>query len=298
MPDTPFKHLATQAFDEVWEDRAIRFDAPVRQLEARPGERVADSVNSVEDSKGGNGERGALIVSTLRLSWVSHKNSRKNLSIGWATVAHLQIKKTKSKLRGNTKALHVATRFEGSRFEFVFTSLVQHAPKLFATALQVHKAYESTKLYRDLKLRGSVVREGKLNLLPHEEVFSQRKGVWNLSAEQGNLGSFFVTNVRLVWHAQNAENFNVSIPYMQMAEVRVRGSKFGPALVVQTTKSSGDYALGFRVDPEDRSGPARELLGAGRPAHRVTRAQAGRGDAGDHVAPPCLLYTSPSPRDS
>ena len=88
MPDTPFKHLATQAFDEVWEDRAIRFDAPVRQLEARPGERVADSVNSVEDSKGGNGERGALIVSTLRLSWVSHKNSRKNLSIGWATVAH------------------------------------------------------------------------------------------------------------------------------------------------------------------------------------------------------------------
>ena len=84
MPDTPFKHLATQAFDEVWEDRAIRFDAPVRQLEARPGERVADSVNSVEDSKGGNGERGAMIVSTLRLSWVSHKNSRKNLSIGWA----------------------------------------------------------------------------------------------------------------------------------------------------------------------------------------------------------------------
>ena len=74
----------------------------------------------------------------------------------------------------------------------------------------------------------------------------------------------------------------------QMAEVRVRGSKFGPALVVQTTKSSGDYALGFRVDPEDRSGPARELLGAGRSAHRVTRAQAGRGDAGDHVAPPDL----------
>ena len=82
----------------------------------------------------------------------------------------------------------------------------------------LHRRHHS---YRDLKLRGSVVREGKLNLLPHEEVFSQRKGVWNLSAEQGNLGSFFVTNVRLVWHAQSAENFNVSIPYMQMAEVRV-----------------------------------------------------------------------------
>ena len=260
MPETPYKDLTTEKFDEVWEDRAIKFDAPVRQLEARPGEKVADSVNSVEDSKGGDGQRGALIVSTLRLSWVSHKNSKKNLSIGWNCVASLQIKKTKSKLRGPTKALVVTTRFEGSRFEFVFTSLIQHAPKLFATAINVHKAYQSTTLYRELKLRGSIVKEGKLNLLPHEEVFSQRKGVWNLSSEQGNLGSFFVTNVRLVWHAQAAENFNVSIPYMQMAEIKVRGSKFGPALVVQTTKSSGDYALGFRIDPEEILGEVMQEL--------------------------------------
>lgn len=31
----------------------------------------------------------------------------------------------------------------------------------------------------------------------------------------GNLGTFFLTNVRLVWHADAAESFNVSIPYMQ-----------------------------------------------------------------------------------
>ena len=42
-------------------------------------------------------------------------------------------------------------------------------------------------------------------------------GVWNLSSDQGNLGTFFVTNVRLVWHANLAENFNVSMPYLQMA---------------------------------------------------------------------------------
>ena len=40
-------------------------------------------------------------------------------------------------------------------------------------------------------------------------------GVWNLSSDQGNLGTFFITNVRLVWHANMAENFNVSIPYLQ-----------------------------------------------------------------------------------
>jgi Bardet-Biedl syndrome 5 protein len=44
----------------------------------------------------------------------------------------------------------------------------------------------------------------------------QVDGVWNLSSDQGNLGSFFVTNIRVVWHAELAENFNVSMPYIQM----------------------------------------------------------------------------------
>lgn len=47
----------------------------------------------------------------------------------------------------------------------------------------------------------------------------QIDGVWNLSSDQGNLGSFFVTNIRVVWHAALAENFNVSIPYVQMVSL-------------------------------------------------------------------------------
>ncbi len=44
----------------------------------------------------------------------------------------------------------------------------------------------------------------------------QIDGVWNLSSDQGNLGTFFITNIRVVWHASLAENFNVSMPYLQM----------------------------------------------------------------------------------
>jgi Bardet-Biedl syndrome 5 protein len=40
--------------------------------------------------------------------------------------------------------------------------------------------------------------------------------VWNLSSEQGNLGSFYITNVRLVWFSSVNDGFNVSIPYMQV----------------------------------------------------------------------------------
>ena len=113
-------------------------------------------------------------------------------------------------------------------------------------------AYETTKMYRELKLRAAIIRDKNLILLPNEQVYSKIDGVWNLSSDQGNLGTFFITNVRLVWHANLAENFNVTIPYLQMASVRVRTSKFGPALVVETRASTGGYLLGFRVDPHER----------------------------------------------
>lgn len=55
-------------------------------------------------------------------------------------------------------------------------------------------------------------------------------GVWNLSSDQGNLGSFFVTNIRVVWHAQLAENFNVSMPYVQVGRGGEEGRRMGGRL--------------------------------------------------------------------
>jgi len=134
----------------------------------------------------------------------------------------------------------------------VFTNLVKNSPRLFTTVQAVHRSYETSKLFRDLKLRGAIIKDKQLQILPQEHVFNKVVGVWNLSSDQGNLGTFFVTNVRVVWHANLAENFNVSIPYLQMATIRVRESKFGPALVIETTPQSGGYILGFRVDPKEK----------------------------------------------
>lgn len=164
--------------------------------------------------------------------------------------------------------------------------LLVHSPRIFTTVQAVFRAYETTKLYRDLKLRGAIIRDKTLNLLPHEQVrrhcchhnvatgarisllrwppitwtnaclsgqvFKHVQGVWNLSSDQGNLGTFYITNVRMVWHANLAENFNVSIPYLQMKTIRMRDSKFGRALVIETVARSGGYILGFRVDPADK----------------------------------------------
>merc|ERR1719171_388165 len=190
-----------------------------------------------------------MIVTNLRLMWTSAKSARTNLSIGLNCITGVSIRLVNSKLRGNSQAMFVMTRFNQTRFEFIFTSLVRNSPRLFTTVQAVFKSYETTKLYRDLKLRGAIIKEKELIMLPNEQVYDKIGGIWNLSSDQGNLGTFFITNVRVVWFAVLAENFNVSIPYLQIKSINVRNSKFGQALVIETTVASGGYILGFRVDP-------------------------------------------------
>ncbi|DBA00927.1 TPA: hypothetical protein N0F65_006127 [Lagenidium giganteum] len=252
MSKQPNMEIKATAESQTWQDREIRFDISAAAMELRKGEVLIDSINSVEDTKGNNGERGSLEITNLRLLWASHKSIRTNLSIGYSCVQTIKIRTATSKLRGNTQALYVMTKYANSRFEFIFTSLVKASPRLFTTIQAVFRSYETTKLYRELKLRGAIIKDKELTLLPHEQVYTRLNGVWNLSSDQGNLGTFFVTNVRIVWHANLAENFNVSIPYMQINSARIRSSKFGPALVIETTPGSGGYILGFRVDPEER----------------------------------------------
>ena len=44
------------------------------------------------------------------------------------------------------------------------------------------------------------------------------------------------------------------VPWVQIKTVKVRNSRFGPALVIESSKISGGYVLGFKIDPEDRLG--------------------------------------------
>lgn len=236
----------------LWQDRDIRFDCAESSLKLRNAEVKIDSIQSVEDTKGNKGDRGELTITNMRLLWQSYQNPKINLSIGYGCFVNAKIKQATSRLRGTTQALFLMTKFSGNNFEFIFTSLVKSSPKLFVTVRAVFKSYETTRLYRDLKLRGAIIQDKELALLPHEQIYSKIEGVWNLSADQGNLGVFFITNVRLVWHAKLAENFNVSMPYIQIQSMRIRESKFGVALVVETTARSGGFILGFRIDPQER----------------------------------------------
>lgn len=61
----------------------------------------------------------------------------------------------------------------------------------------------------------------------------------------------FITNCRVVWYASTNIQYNVSVPYLQMFSVRMRDSKFGQALVVETVPSV-NFILFFWRDGQFR----------------------------------------------
>lgn len=160
-----------------------------------------------------------------------------------------------SKLRGKHDALYIMTKVNGTRYEFIFTQLdTEPGHSLVDIITKVCRAYVATKLFRDLKLRSAIISpHGKqLKILPSEQIYNKINGVWNLSSDQGNLGTMHFTNIRIVWHANMNELFNISLPYLQVSGIKVRESKFGVALVIESSEASGGYVLGFRIDPVER----------------------------------------------
>ncbi|XP_058118707.1 Bardet-Biedl syndrome 5 protein homolog [Anopheles ziemanni] len=245
----------------VWEDREVKFDIPSVYKTLRSGERILDVLESVEDTKGNSGDCGRILATNLRVIWYSVTSHRFSLSIGYSCILTMNTKTVVSKLRGTTQALHILSVGSNSRFEFIFTNLMAVNTKHFASIFDIYRLYQGSTIYRELKLRSSIVTAGQLQVLPQEQIFNSISGVWNLSSDQGNLGMLIVSNVRLVWFAEMNNSFNISLPYMQIGNVRIRESKYGPALVIQTLETGGSYVLGFRIDPPERLGDVyREVL--------------------------------------
>lgn len=124
-----------------------------------PGEVIVDSMNDVEDTKGNNGDRGAMILSNIRLIWFCEKDKKVNLTIGYDCIQSLEVKDVQSILKGGTsQALLLKTKYLNSRYEFVFTSVVsENESRLFQTLQYVTKSYNHTRLFRDLKLRAAII---------------------------------------------------------------------------------------------------------------------------------------------
>ncbi|CAF4880895.1 unnamed protein product [Pieris macdunnoughi] len=236
----------------VWEDREVLFDLPFEYLKLRSGEKIFDRIEPIEDTKGNAGVKGRMVVTNLRVIWHSLSSPRINLSIGYNCVISTSSKTISSGLRGSTQAFYCLAAYRNNKYEFVFTNLSPNCIRHYTTVTAVYKAYAGSRLYRDLRLRGAILQNKQLHVLPLEQICLKETGLWNLSSESGNLGTMIISNVRIVWYADINEAFNVSLPYITIESISIRDSKFGNALVVHVRPTSGGYVLGFRADPQER----------------------------------------------
>ena len=130
-PKLDISKYVSKVAEFMWIDREIRFDIPMSQLAMHTGEQIVDSMNNVEDTKGNNGDRGSLIITNMRMIWFCDKDRHINLSIGLDCILGNQIKDVQSILKGGTsQALHLRTKFENNRYEFVFTCVVAASQSL------------------------------------------------------------------------------------------------------------------------------------------------------------------------
>ena len=173
------------------------------------------------------------------------------IALGWNCILTMNTQTVVLKLPGTTQALHIICVAKNIRYEFIFTNLGT-STQSFSPVFEILRSYQSTSYYREMRLRSAIIHKGRLNLLPQEEVINEVTGVWNLSSDQGNLGTLLTTNVRVVWFADVNGTFNMSLPYIQIQSIELRKSKYGLALVITCRERGGGYILGFRIDPQER----------------------------------------------
>lgn len=112
-------------------------------------------MQSVEDVKGNPGERGVLIVSSVRLIWYMYGNKESNLSIGYDCITRAE-KKVHFMANSVPKYfLHLKAVKGTSRYEFQFASLLEDAQSAFDLILKYFRLAGETANYRKVQLRGS-----------------------------------------------------------------------------------------------------------------------------------------------
>ena len=194
-----------------------------------------------------------MTLTNLRVMWQCYKNKKRNISIGLGCISSVSIKKATSKTKGTTRALFVNVRYRGSTLRFILTSLVKSNPNIFGFVSKVLASYQSTGLFRDLKLRGAFVFDKELVRLPNEEVYSHFPGVWSLSNGKGILGSLFVTNIRVVWYSATTDHINSSAPYVQVHKLMLRDSERHGSIMIMLLKERGKaFTFGFKIEPVEK----------------------------------------------
>lgn len=95
---------------------------------------------------------------------------------------------------------------------------------MFLHVLLCHRAYETSKMYRDLKLRAALIQNKQLRLLPREQVYDKINGVWNLSSDQVLKPEICLSYKLLkpfsaIWHLRRVHKMSRWVPLLKAKEL-------------------------------------------------------------------------------
>jgi Bardet-Biedl syndrome 5 protein len=73
--------------------------------------------------------------------------------------------------------------------------------------------------------------------------------VTSINNEQSIQGTFYITNIRMIWFSNNLDNFNVSLPWIQVRVIKIKEiNKHGKIISVETGKGSVSNSFIFKFN--------------------------------------------------
>jgi hypothetical protein len=88
-------------------------------------------------------------------------------------------------------------------------------------------------------------------MLPDEQVMVEVNGLTNFAKNSAKTGKGIITNLRFVWFSITVCNFNISVPLILIASLKLTSSsRFGKALYL--TLCSGSFKFGFTLNSSEQ----------------------------------------------
>ena len=245
------------SFDKntLWQDHQVLFNCSKSEFIFGNGEETYKTMSNIEDLKGN--EIGTFIFTNLRLIWYNNKNPKINQSIGYDCIEHLERKTSDSMMTGQSNILSINCKVDKNRYELEYRHLSDTKNDPYINLTNILKLYEEGRIYREMKQNTEDIfdkENKKLILLKSEKLMETYKSISiNVNYENdainnkiGNTGSLYLTNLRIIWINDKKDNYNISLPYVQISSIiGENNSSFGISIKIKLSRLYNNFIILF-----------------------------------------------------
>ena len=239
----------------LWQDHQVLFNCSKSEFIFGKGEETYKTMSNIEDLKGT--EVGTFIFTNLRLIWYNNKNPKINQSIGYDCIEHLEKKTSDSMMTGQSNILSINCKVDKNRYELEYRHLSDVKNDPYINLTNILKLYEEGRIYREMKQNTEDILDKenkKLIFLKSEKIMETYKSISiNVNNENdtinnkiGNIGTLYLTNLRIIWINDKKDSYNLSLPYVQISSIiGENNSSFGISLKIRLSRLYNNFIILF-----------------------------------------------------